>query len=78
VTNVGGTKLETMILLPWSKRLVSVRAVVGAATDEDTAFVLPEACFVVVAAPLFTLRPRLPLRMPRLRGFEEMMSAHTD
>src|SRR5271170_1645709 len=73
----GPTKLETMILLPWSNTLVASTA--GAAAV--AAFPLVAGALVVVclvaafASVLFTRRPRLPLRMPRLRGLEEMMSA---
>ena len=64
------TKLLTMILLPWSKTLEVSKGVAA-----DGAAVA--GCCLTTAAftgPLFTLRPRLPLRMPRLRGLDEMMS----
>jgi len=71
-----------MILLPWSNTLAA--STLGAEA-EDPAFpvvVVPVADLFVVCRPvaaearvLFMRRPRLLLRMPRLRGCEEMMSS---
>jgi hypothetical protein len=73
----GATKLETMILLPWSNTLVVSTAGAAAvvAAFPDVAGLLLVVCLgAEFASALFTRRPRLPLRMPRLRGLAEMMS----
>jgi hypothetical protein len=74
VSQVGWihTKLLTMILLPCSKTDEVGSVAIGA----GTALALAEVCLVpaAAAAALLILNPRLPLRIPRLRGLEEMMS----
>ena len=69
----GHTKLLTMILLPWSKTFAG-SAAPTAGTLVETAVIADCRVVIVAAAALFTLKPRLPLRIPRLRGLEEMMS----
>ena len=63
-----------MILLPCSKTL-AVGSVVAVAAG-TTALLVVGCCLAVTwaAAALFNRRPRLPLRIPRFRGLEEMMS----
>jgi hypothetical protein len=66
-----------MILLPWSKTFV---ASATPTADTFVEVVVRAGCreVAVAAAALFTLKPRLPLRIPRLRGLEEMMSKISD
>ena len=70
----GATKLETMILLPWSNTLVASTAGAAAAFPFEVEVLLVVCLGAAFASALFTRRPRLPLRMPRLRGLAEMMS----
>jgi len=70
------TKLETMILEPWSKRLAgSTFATTGFTVAAGAcAFVVAAAvCFAAMAARL-VLRPRPRLWIPLPRGLEDMIS----